>query len=403
MPTRVGSTPTPSGFTRTGPWAPGLLLALALILAPGCGGGGQGGSAKATPATPPPAPTPVPTDPGQALQPIPPDLLARYGHVPLNQQVMAAYNQHLQALAEGPRLGRAFLEVPAEQPPPYAEGYFSFQPHDQSIHWMDGIQRPLIRAAHDPGNGMTPTYEHLFQLSHAEPAWDPAAPRRVSGFLFTGSKLAPAQLAQSGAICSSLFAPTPEHPTLPKLLDRLKGGHSPGTAFNLRRHLFYSEHTAFVSLTRSVHVARYFALNTGTVGRSAGEGYVYVVQASAGLDGGSALSRFRWEQEVAVPGLVPWNQVVAYRRLVQNPGTAASPQPPEFVGPIHVREQLQALEPQAYARIVHELSVNSLYTKAFREGTDWRPLIPKNEEEAYRNEFKARHPRLSPDDPSLWN
>lgn len=395
MPSQAGS--APRVLTQ------GLLLALALTLAPGCGSaGGQGGSAKATPATPPAAPPPQP-DRGKALQPIPPDLLARYGHVPLNQQVMAAYNQHLQALAEASRYGPAFLEVPAEQPPPYAEGYFTFQGRDQSIRFKDGIQRPLIRTAHDPGNGMTPTYEHLFQLCHAEPAWDPGAPRRASGFLFTGSKLGPARLAESGAICSSLFAPTPEHPIQPKLLDRLKGGHSLGTSFNLRRHLFYSEHTGFVSLTRSVHVARYFAVNVGTVGQGADDGYVYVVQASAGLDGGGALSHFRWEQEVAVPGLVPWGRVVAYRRLVRNPGTAAAPEPPEFVGPIHVREQLQALEPQAYARIVHDLSVNSLFTKAFREGADWRPLIPRNQDEAYLDDFKSRHPWLPADDPSLWN
>ena len=101
-------------------------------------------------------------------------------------------------------------------------------------------------------------------------------------------------------------------------------------------------------------------------------------------------------------GAVPWTRIVAYRRIVRNPGTAEHKAPPEFTGPIHVRSGLKDKDPQAYARILQDLSRKSLFTKDQEEGKDWKSKVALTRSKAYLDDFHKTHPELDPGDPSLW-
>jgi hypothetical protein len=319
---------------------------------------------------------------------------------------METYNHQVEALkAQSWPFGEAFVPVDPDSNAGPAEGYFTLEPKHQPVRFMDGLQRPLIRAAADPGEPMRARYEDLFdRVDQGHWTWDPAGVRRAAGFLFTGSKLAPDQLAKSGGLWCGLFAPDLKDPSRPALLGLMAGHKDLRQAFNLRHHLFYSDAGGFVSLTRSVWVARHFALNTGTVGRAADTGYVYVMQTGAGLDSGhpSLHAHFPWEQEVSVPGLAPWSRVVAWRRMERHPGGQAQAAPPEFTGPIHVRPGFRAQDAAAWARVLAELSRKSLYTRAHEEGQEWRPLLERANDDDYLKEFRRAHPRRDPGDPELW-
>lgn len=372
---------------------------LAALLACAGGGGSPGGGNPGGGTQPPPPPRPAASFPA----PIPDADLEAHGSAPLNRKLMETFNHQVEALkADTWPFGEAFLEVDPDLHAGYAEGYFTLDPVHQPIRFMDGIQRPLIRAAAGPDNPMRARYEGLFEPG--DRPWDPAAVRRVAGFLFTGSKAAPDRLARTGGLWCGAFGPDPQDPDRPALLGLLAAHKDLRLTFNLRSHLFYSESSGFVSLTRSVWVARHFAINTGTVGRRADAGYVYVVKADAGLDAGhpSLHAHFPWEQEVSVPGMVPWSRVVAWRRLERHPGGPGHGAPPEFTGPIHVRPGLRAQDAAAYARVVAALSLKSLYTKAHQEGADWRPLRAKADDEDYRRAFNQAHPRRDSQDPELW-
>ena len=134
-------------------------------------------------------------------------------------------------------------------------------------------------------------------------------------------------------------------------------------------------------------------------------GYVYVAHVSEALDAGQKKLASMWhrEQEVSVPGMVPWSQVVAYRKVVRNSGTQDHPGPPEFTGPVYVRSGLKGLEPRAHDRIIQALSRKSRFTLDFEAGKAWTERLPDQSDEAYLEAFHAKHPRVDPDDPSLWN
>ena len=387
----------------------GFLCPLLLALVFGCGGGGKSEQpinptnppSQKPPPNPPPAPGPSP------LAPIPPAIMAQHDHDPFNRSILEAYNRQVAALeAEGQPYGADFQEVPAVDPPGYLEDYFTHDSTYGNPSFMDGIQRPLIHCAQDPGNVMTKVYEGLYRAdSGPGRGWDIPAVRRVTGFLFTGSKLPPATIASNGGLWCNIFSRGPEAAPLPHCVELMDQKTPLHDAFNLARYLFVTDAGGFVSLTRSVSVARYFALNIGYKGKAAGEGYVYVVQASGGLDATHPSLKKPWvlhEQEVAVPGVVPWSRVVAYRRIVRNPGTQAHPAPPEFTGPIHVRAGLEAVDPGARTRILQDLSRKSLFTRDQEQGQEWRSKVKLSYSEDHLNQFRKAHPKVDPGDASLW-
>jgi hypothetical protein len=104
-------------------------------------------------------------------------------------------------------------------------------------------------------------------------------------------------------------------------------------------------------------------------------------------------THFSHEQEVTVPGAVPFTWVVAYRKFERRPSLGA---PPEFTGPIMVRDHLAALEPAAYQKIVQALSIRSKYTQAFEAGQPWRDKLAEGERFTYQFDFKAAHPNPGP-------
>ena len=381
-----------SGYSR-------LLGPLLLTLVSACGGGGKSEQ---------PAKPPTPSQPprNSTPAPIPPAILARHDHDPFDRSILEAYNRQIEALkAEGQPYGGDFEAVPAEGSAGCAEDYFTFDGRYGFPAFMDGIQRPLIRAAQDPGNAMVKVYEGLYRAgSGPQHSWDIPSIRRASGFFYTGIKTPPATLAREGGLWCNLFFRA-EGASLPHCVGEMDRKHPLGDAFNLSMYLWQTENGGFVSLTRSVNVARYFALNPGYRGFHVKEGYVYAVQASGGLDVSHPSLKKAWvrhEQEVAVPGLVPWSRVVAYRRFVRNPGTADHPAPPEFAGPIQVRAGLREKEPQAYARIVQDLSRKSMFTRDLEQGHDWRPKVKLGNSTEHVDRFFAAHPRMDPADPALW-
>jgi len=386
--------------------AAGAALFLGLVL--GCGSGGaQGGAGAAAVRQTPPGPGSSP--PG----PLSESTLARFGHNPVYKAIMEAYNQQMQALGdERSAYGQNFIEeAPLAQLEPW-EGYFTplrkdAQGRSLSDDFMDGIQRPLIRAegGGEPGAPLPAAYRELFQLRPAPWHWEPEATRRVSGFVFVGRKQPPAALAQAGGIRSNLFSQKRPGRDRPEFLALMEQGGDLDTAFNLSWHIRGGLGvTGFVSLSRSVNVARFYCLNIGAVGKEADEGYVYVARVSEALDAGQRRLASMWtrEQEVAVPGLVPWGQVVAYRKFVRHPGPPDHPGPPEFTGPIHVRSGLKALEPRAHDRILQALSRKSRFTQDFEAGRAWQDHLPRQVDEAYLAGFHAGHPQVDPDAPAIW-
>jgi len=420
---------------------PGFLLTLLLGLILACPGGG-GGVTQATsaqpsgpatppsqtppsgPATPPsqtppsgpatpPSQTPpsgpaTPPSPQDALAALPQDFVDRHAHDPVYGPIIRAYQDQLQALKTDTSRFGDFEEVPPDGSAGYAEGYFSFQSRGQEFEYIDGIERPVIHSAAWSADLMVPVYEKL--LSAKGNDWDPAKTRRVTAYLFIGSPAEPSQLAKTGGFWCQLMRPDPHNPARPTFAAIMDAPKSQtyvrdlSRAFNLASNLILigTSHGGFVSLTRSVNVARYYASRSGSVGKPERRGYVYVALAAGGLDASQLRGMWQHEQEVAVPGMVPWSRVVAWRAYVVNPGTADHPAPPEFTGPLHVRAGLQPADPVAYHRIVLELSRKSLYTRVFEKGRDWRAKLSAFKDPAYVHEFRQAHPKVEASHPSLW-
>jgi hypothetical protein len=353
-------------------------LALTLVLAAwtACGGGG-GHSAAANP-TPEPVPQPVanPTDCACGMVPVEPAFVARHGQSPVNKAILDAFTQqsHLILEPHSP-FGQQFTAVNPNPAAGYTEGYFS-SVHDSRC---DPIERPLIRAQGVYGPALAPLFEPMYRSDPGR--WNVGDTRRVSGFVFHGSKAGPKALQDSCAFYSPLFRPSKRNASLRAFQDLMNGTesarHDLRWAFDLSRYTLNTESKGFVSFTRSVQIARSFAVNIGSQGNRSNTGYVYVAYVRDGLDAADRVNlhtHFSHEQEVAAPGAVPFTYVVAYRKFERNPGSAARQAPPEFTGPVMVRDQLALLEPEACRAIVRALSVRSKFTQAYETGLDWQSI-----------------------------
>lgn len=127
---------------------------------------------------------------------------------------------------------------------------------------------------------------------------------RVNEFVYRGMKRSPEVLKEGGGIWCILTAPNiPEH----------KKRY--GVSFSaLEQHIDDNE-GAFISTTRSIKVAVYYAVHEAT---KAGldYGYVYCMRAHGGIDATKiVLSRHGFEQEVSVPGGIDYENIVAYRKV----------------------------------------------------------------------------------------
>lgn len=373
-------------------WSGSVLLVVAgLLAAQGCGGGG--GSEQA-------ADKPAPK-PGPATQPEPDPAPEPTGD-PRLAAVLDVYNKAVRAAKDEPQhFGKNFIEVQPPASTGYAEGYFWMERFEGES--MELIQRPLIRASAVHGTPLGNLYESLYcsAATGKGKAWDLAGLRRVTGFVFAGYAATPEAVMQRQGVYCNLFLPAKNDPGK-RRFQVLDNPEFLWLGFNLRDYLFSGIEGGFVSFTRSVNVVRHFALNPGQYGKPAETGYVYVAYVSGALDGSDPglHSMHAYEQEVAAPGLVPASHIVAWRKILKNPGSHDHPAPPEFVGPIHVRERLQALEPEACGRIMQALTTKSLFTKRHEEGVAWRHFLNKTKDPAYRAQVLQEHP--NPTGAAIW-
>lgn len=118
--------------------------------------------------------------------------------------------------------------------------------------------------------------------------------------------------------------------------------------FHLGRMLAEEALKGFISTTRAVTVAKGYASNSTTAG------WVYVTR----VDGGYVVpdqARHQWttifgEQEIAMPGSVPWENVMGFRQVAM--GGFAN----KFTGPIYLRDGFVGAEPEAAEKVYKLLS-----------------------------------------------
>lgn len=160
-----------------------------------------------------------------------------------------------------------------------------------------------------------------------------ATVNRFTGYTFTGTKADPDTLRTTGGFIA---------PSLKGLID-------------LSLYIRFSEtYPGFISTSRSIRVSIEFASrrihNPGEVA------YVYSVLVNRGLDATDDIHLINTltqtlEQEISVPGFIPWGTVVAYRKVEKRGGN------PAFVGPVFIRNGWSEKDPVAFKRIYKSLSL----------------------------------------------
>jgi hypothetical protein len=288
---------------------------------------------------------------------------------PLSQRLYQSFQSQLETLKkENSPFGEKFTEYSPDLTAGYTEGYFSI--YEKA--YMDGINRKLIRYDQYDQN-----YKNYFQdLYSSNSDWNPNLIKRTSGVVFGGYKMSPTTLKENCGIWSNLLKPNSDNPKkreFQTLLENNKGLSQ--SSFNLSDFLIYTSEGIFVSTTRSIHVARKFALNTGSLGNQASEGYVYVILAHQGIDTFDSQNlnnniNYR-EQEISLTGVIAWSDIIGYRKILRSPSPGA---PPEFTGPVFLRENLEQKEPAITREILRQLSVKSKFTEAFENHKDWQEI-----------------------------
>jgi hypothetical protein len=285
---------------------------------------------------------------------------------PYIREIAQVFVQQVNILEhEKSEFGNKFVAVAPESNPLYA----SSRPKKDDSHsrWIIRLKRP-ISLSHDLYAGLYRS-EQPGIISNW---WDIHKMRRESGVVFAGYKIPPEKLSKQCGLWSPIFSQSKSSNN--RRFQELDEGFHPKLVFNLKHCTNWTPDSGFVSTTRSIHIARHFAIDTGSMGLPADEGYVYAIYVKNGFDlsDSSAMekSAMVWqdEQEITVPGVLPWVDFVAYRKLKRHPIKGA---PPEFVGPIYVRSNFEHLEPEAFKQIVHEFSIKSWLTQKFEKGEKW--------------------------------
>src|SRR5262249_29209964 len=122
-------------------------------------------------------------------------------------------------------------------------------------------------------------------------------------------------------------------------------------ALNLKEFIQDQEFRGFISTTKSVAVAKNFA--TGFTDPPAKDGWVYASYVEGGFELPPA-GTHAWvhlaEQEISMPGILDWDDIVACRR-VKKDGT--------FDGPIYLKTDMEATDDLAARQIRDLLSGKS--------------------------------------------
>lgn len=140
------------------------------------------------------------------------------------------------------------------------------------------------------------------------------------------------------------------------------GGHlgpETSSALNLLVYIRLQFMGGWVSLSKSLKIAKNFATGGGgtTTGGGGQEGWVYAIFYEGGVEIPAAAESFEFngkegfvpfeEQEIAVPGTIDWDDIVACRKVL---GSGS------FTGHLYVRESLLRDDPKAFSAIFDALS-----------------------------------------------
>ena len=128
---------------------------------------------------------------------------------------------------------------------------------------------------------------------------------------------------------------------------------------NLERFLQDQHHGEFISTSKSVAIARFFATSTwpgGNMKPRSTDGWVYACFVEGAIEippakeykdqNGAAFSVPFNEQELTMPGMLDWDDVMACRKVRQDG---------KFTGPVYVRPRLEDGVHHSAAPIIYDL------------------------------------------------
>jgi hypothetical protein len=183
---------------------------------------------------------------------------------------------------------------------------------------------------------------------------------RVNAYGFRGESRPPADIKHAGGFLPNYTRPEHIAKHEEKVKDAMKGNkfniealrklaEDAVGALNLRSFLQDQFLKGFISTTKSIAIAKHFATSkwvNGAPREGQVDGWVYACLVFGAFDlppGGDDLPYN--EQEMTVPGMIDWENVVACRQ-VKNEGF--------FLGPVYMRRSLVSSDVQA-ARTIWEL------------------------------------------------
>ncbi|MBI2711449.1 MAG: hypothetical protein HYX41_01110 [Bdellovibrio sp.] len=218
-------------------------------------------------------------------------------------------------------------------------------------------------------------FAKLFDHSSDRNKWNPEKAKPHYGLGFAGYKISPKYIQQHCGLWADIFLKDKKQNkkrNFETLFDGTNEFDGFDFIFDLPTYKHRTTNSIFLSTTRSIHVARRFAIGSGARRDAVKEAWVYVIHVENGFDSNDPHSGdpgfFEGEQEVTVTGMIPWSRIIGYRKIVAEPSPGA---PAEFVGPIHLREGLETQEPEAFKSAVHQLSMKSKFSQEFEGGLDW--------------------------------
>lgn len=306
------------------------------------------------------------------VYPFPEATVQKINSNPRYSEIDHAFKNQLKlALEYRSPYGEKFIEVLPDRAAGYAEGYFDL---DNGPN-LDGINRKFIHLKGYDHN-FVDYFQPLYALGASFGGWNPNRIQRASGVVFGGYKISPEILIKNCGIWSNLFKSSPNNEKKRRFQEMIERDEKiPDYIFNLSAHLSATTDSIFLSTTRSVHVARNFALHVGHQGVKTSAGYVYVFLVHQGFDtydqANQEVQRFYREQEITVSGSIPWGNVIGYRKILMTPNKGSNA-PPELVGPIYLREDFEKMEPEIAKQVITQLSIKSRFTRAHVKGKAWK-------------------------------
>ena len=180
---------------------------------------------------------------------------------------------------------------------------------------------------------------------------------RVIAYGYRGDSRPPSEVKSDGGFNSNY--------TRPAHIARARRENKPDDrAFDLPAFLKNQFYGGYISVSRSYAVAKWFACGKGKTTSGPGPGWVYACLAEGGfmippagektytlLNGDKVTIDIpNAEQEISMPGLLDWDDVVACRRVTEDGW---------FEGNVFIRRSLQNADPRAARKIWKQLSGKS--------------------------------------------